>query len=628
MASTPKASSRMVGSPISTFATPLVEDTIEIEMVDLAAGQWVQLPFGTRFNDIEHGAFPKDLPDHVLVADEPADASGLLRRRTWASNRTDQDRYNFNLSYDGNSVEHPIYTRTYVFLREGYTPEELLTPDPFDPNAFLVSEQMISETEPASLRSVFVKVARIYQTLPGPILYSIEYPYGGLTSFPRITTKQKYAHMKFPDNLGNTCPVPNYQDAILVAQSIGQTDYFAIDQVQRIYDVVPRIVQIGEQLPDGSIATEVSYGGQEGFGYSVGYMYGRREYPFITWNLSIPKEDYLPASDLSACPIDGYESLKLVNQEAKADDKQTQILSVTRRFETLPGPLIHKVDYDNNNPLYPMVGTTQRVAITEYSPGVIGTDSCQVAGFTHLKLSEQHVAPTDFAVVKEDQRVFELNPGEMIVSGDYDSTVDAFVYTGRQKVALGTIPMIDDLTLEFREKPIDKYRSIHIQSQLATLPATRVEFKTVNNWTFPTLLTGITLSKANLVASRAEVVWFPNTLRPVQNVPAILRLTTSYHTSPPPPATIFVTPTRNLIYQGISFQISIRNVLNDTIALSMTFASDTRYGNLSESVTFAATTPSATEYYSIIGQYRTVGCDISIWRGKIFVKTVTEVVLV
>ena len=157
--------------------------------------------------------------------------------------------------------------------------------------------------------------------------------------------------------------------------------------------------------------------------------------------------------------------------------------------------------------------------------------------------------------MKEDQRIFELNPSDAIITLDYDGTVDAFVRTVRQKVPAGTIPVLDELTLEFREKPVDKYRTIQILSKLTALPPTRTEYKTVNNWAFPTLLTGIALTKSGLIANRGEVVWFPNTLRPIQNVPAILRLTTSYHTSLPPAETIFVLPTRNLVYQGISFPV-------------------------------------------------------------------------
>jgi hypothetical protein len=117
-------------------------------------------------------------------------------------------------------------------------------------------------------------------------------------------------------------------------------------------------------------------------------------------------------------------------------------------------------------------------------------------------------------------------------------------------------------------------------------------------------------------------------LRPIQNVPAILRVTTTYHSIAPPAETIFVLPTRNIIYRGISFELSINNVLCNAISLGVSFTSDTKYGGLVENVTFAATNPSADQYYDVIGQYRTVACDISLWRGKIWVKNVSEVILV
>jgi hypothetical protein len=617
----------MVGVPISTFPTPLIEDTLEVEMVDTTAGHYQPLPFGTPYPDVEHGAFPKDLPEHVLVADEPGDSSGTMRKRTWAGPRGGQDLYNFAVSFDGNDVDFPVYTRTYILPREGYQPLELLTPDPADPFAFLISEQLAPDVDPAQLKSQFVKVTRIFHTLPGPILYSIEYPYGGHPSFPRLTTKQKWAHMKFPDNLGTKCPIVNYEAAILIAQSIQQSEYAAVDMVQRIFDIVPRVIHAGDKLEDGSTATEDDYGGQEAFGYNIGYMYGADDFPFVTWKFTAPLDGYEPAEDLSPCPIEGYESLRLVTQEATGDDKQALLLIVSRRYETLPGPLIHKVDYDNNNPNFPIVTTSRRVAVNAYLKGTPG-DYCPVAGYEPLVLVEEHLTPTDYAVVKENQKIYELYPADIITSIDYDGTVDAFVQTIRQKVPAGTAPILDPLTLEFREKPIDKFRTIQIQSRLLELPATRTEYKTVNNWAFPTLLTGIALARSNLVSNRGEVVWFPNTLRPIQNVPAILRVITSYWTELPPPVSIFVLPTRNLVYQGISYQFSINNVLCNDISVSAVFTGDTKYGNLNESVTFAATNPSASEYYDLVGQYKMVGCDIMIWRAKIYVQTTTEVILV
>lgn len=616
----------ITGVTIPTYPTPLIADTIEVEVVDSVAGRYEPIEFGTRYSEVEHGAFAKDLPNHVLVADVSADASGTMRRRTWVSDRIDQDQYNFAISFENNDPVYPNYTRVYVLRREGYEPLELLSEDPYDPFAFLIAEQLINETEPAELRNAYVKVVRIYATLPGPIAYSIEYPYGGNPNFPRITTKQKFGHMEFAQLPGTRCPLVNYTNAVLVAQTIQQTEYAAVDLVNRIYDDVPE-VELGDKA--AAAGHEEDFGGQEKYGFSVGYMYGMKAFPFVTWRFSAPVKEYAPSEDLSACPIAGFEKLRLVNQEAPGDDKQSVILRVERRYETLPGPLISKVDYDNNDPAFPIVTTAQRVAVNEYDAGTVGFDTCTVPRFTNLVLAEQHLAPVDYGVVREDQRIFELNPSSIIRSYDYDSTVDVFVETKRQKVIAGPpSPLTDPLIVEFRENPVDRYRTIQIQSRLLELPKTRVEFKTANNWPFPTLLTGISLTKTTLVANRAEVVWFPNTLRPIQNVPAILRVTTSYHTSTPPPETIFVLPTRNIVYRGVSFEISISNVLSDKITLSVTFITDSKYGGLTEAVTFAATNPTATQYYAQIGQYKIVGCDISIWRGRINVKTLTEVILV
>ena len=612
----------MAGRTVPAYPTPSIADTIEAEYVDSVAGIYHPIPFGTKYSEVEHGAFQLDLPDHVLISDTATDASGAMRKRLWASNRLDQDAYNFSIAYENQSPEHPNYTRVYVFEREGYTPLDPLDPDPFDPFAFLVGEQVMDQTDPPELRNAFLKVVRVYMTLPGPLLYSIQYPYGGNPSYPRITTKQKFAHMAFADALGSKCPVTNYTDATLIAQTITQTEMAGVDLVQRIYDVVPLVVFGSEP------GINDDYKGQEGYGYSIGYMNGAANFPFVTWKFVLSRDDYQASPDLSPCPIKGFEKLRLVNQGSEGDDKQNQLLHVERRYETLPGPIVHKVDYDNNDPSFPILSTVQRIAYNEYNPGAIGLTNPDVGGYTNLLLFEQHLVPSDFATIREDQRIYELNPSNVVTTYDYDSAMDTFIENRRQK-CLAAIPhALDIMVLEYREKPVDKYRTIQIQSKLLALPAPRVEYKTVNNWPFPTLLTGITMQLTGLVANRNEVVWYPNTLRPIQNVPAILRVTTTYYTSLPPAETIFVLPTRNIIYRGISFELSINNVLCNAISLGVTFTSDTKYGGLKEQVTFAATNPSADQYYAVIGQYRTVACDITMWRGRIFVKNVSEVILV
>ena len=231
------------------------------------------------------------------------------------------------------------------------------------------------------------------------------------------------------------------------------------------------------------------YGGQEKYGYSLGYLEGMKDYPFLIWRFVIGIEDYYPATDLSFCPIPGYENLRLVAQEAKSDEKQNLILRVERRYETLPGPLLTKLDFDNNEAAYPIVTTTQRIALPEYDSGVNGFDYCPIAGYTNLVLAEQHLVPSEFGVVRDDQRIYEINPSSVVTTYDYDSTIDAVVQTRKQKVIAGTVPVIENpLVLEYREKPVDRYRTVTVASKLLKLPPTRVEFRTSNNWPFPTLV--------------------------------------------------------------------------------------------------------------------------------------------
>ena len=276
----PKAPSRMVGTPLSRPSRPRsIDDTIEVESGRCRRrALHPRSPSAQAYNDVDHGAFAKDLPDHVLVADEASDASGIMRKRTWASVRVDQDRLQFQCHLRGQRRRIPRSTPAPTSCQRRVTqPSGAPHPGPFRPFC-LPCRRAVGQrgSSPPSCGVVFVKVVRIYQTLPGPLLYSIEYPYGGHPSYPRITTKQKFAHMKFPDTLGTKCPIPNYTQAILVAQTIQQTEYAGVDLSSAFSISSRKSTTPGRLLHDGSQSRpRIDFGGQEGFGYSIGYMYGR-----------------------------------------------------------------------------------------------------------------------------------------------------------------------------------------------------------------------------------------------------------------------------------------------------------------------------------------------------------------
>lgn len=372
--------------PVVNFPTPVIADKILNEYINTTQGSYQPLDYGTPFDAVVHNAFQGSYPNHVLVYQSPVDLDGYVVRRVWASNRVDQDSYNYSITYAESDPDFPTYTRTYVYPREGYVPLEPLSPDPEDPGALLVSEVMINETEPPELSSQYIKVVRVYETLPGPI------------------------------------------------------------------------------------------------------------------------------------------------------------------------------------------------------------------------------------VETEDQ----------------DTELNQLVFTRRQVILSDDTFMPDywPLLLEMRESPRTKYTKLRIISYLNELPADKTEFMT-GTYQFPSLVFGISLSVVELTPSpnRSEVIWYPS-MRAAPDVQANLKTITSFHVGEPPDETLFVIPVRNLIYRGISYQIAINNVLSDGIPLTATFVGDDRYGDLVESITFAPTSLSATEYEALIGTFQTVGCNIQRWRNQIYVKTITQVELI
>lgn len=375
--------------PVPSFPTPVISDQIYTEVVSTETGSYAPLEYGTLFDTVPHTSFNGSKPGFALVFQAPVDPNGYWVRRTWANNRTDQDSYNYSISYEQSNPDYPTITRVYVLPREGYTPLAPLTPDPDFPQAKLVEEQMMNQVEPQELNSLYVKVARTYQTVPGP-----------------ITTTQ-----------------------------------------------------------------------------------------------------------------------------------------------------------------------------------------------------------------------------------DFDTQINTLVYTDKQIVLATDIfdttsPASNLLTLDMKESPLTQYTKARATSYLQSLPPSFTQYRS-GRYNFPALVFDITLDtyQWTLDPDRSQVYWYP-TMRGEPNVPALFKVTTSYFTSEPSTETLFVIPSANLYYNGTSYNISLQNVLNDAISVDVDFVDDAQYGDLGEPHTFSATSLTATAYTALIGTYQKVACDITRWRGSVWVKVVQEVLIV
>lgn len=233
-------------------------------------------------------------------------------------------------------------------------------------------------------------------------------------------------------------------------------------------------------------------------------------------------------------------------------------------------------------------------------------------------------------------RRYMVIPGPITTTQDFDTQLDVVVFTDRQLVLSTdvfnpTAPSSNLLTLDMKESVPDtgsQYYKVRVRSYIQDLPETFTMYRT-GRYNFPALVFDIFLDiyQWTLTPDRSQVYWYPD-MRGEPNVPALFKVETEYFTGEPPPETLFVIPSGNLYYNGTSYNISLNNVLNDAISVSASFVDDAQYGDLVEPHTFSATPLTATAYTALIGTYQTIACDITRWRGNIWLKVTQSLLIV
>lgn len=156
------------GKGVSSFPTPVIQDTVIVEVVNAWSGSYTPLEYGTKWDDVPHASVQGSFPDHKLISQSPNSEDGQWVKRIWANDRVNQESYNYAIKYMEGSKDHPTYIRTYIIPRDEYIPLEDGDPDPLFAGAIL-TEQEVNRTE-GELDSRYVSVTRTYDTLPGPVV--------------------------------------------------------------------------------------------------------------------------------------------------------------------------------------------------------------------------------------------------------------------------------------------------------------------------------------------------------------------------------------------------------------------------------------------------------------------------
>lgn len=157
---------------IASYPTPKIHDRIVREVHDSQGQPYEPLPYGTPYNSVVHTAYQVSLPDHQLAFQGPApgDPSGRMVQRIWVNPRANADSYNYSTKFSDEDPDYPIIIRTNVVKRDEWVPKEPLTPDPVNPECLLISQEMLNETDPPDINSLYVTIVEVYERIPGPIV--------------------------------------------------------------------------------------------------------------------------------------------------------------------------------------------------------------------------------------------------------------------------------------------------------------------------------------------------------------------------------------------------------------------------------------------------------------------------
>jgi hypothetical protein len=198
-------------TPVRSFPTPNINDLVVILDVDSRLPGYKPLDYGTPHPDQTR------FPGAKLVYQEPLDGSDQFVRRIYATDRVNQDAYNYAVKYSAGSPNHPVYIRTYVEPRADYFPLPEGVADSYLENAYLVEEEMAPVE--GELNSLYVRVTRVFETLPGPVLTSFETNDAGQKV--TVTTQRKSsAGYSLPNASATSSPSAQAEDTGVVTEQV------------------------------------------------------------------------------------------------------------------------------------------------------------------------------------------------------------------------------------------------------------------------------------------------------------------------------------------------------------------------------------------------------------------------
>jgi hypothetical protein len=284
----------------------------------------------------------------------------------------------------------------------------------------------------------------------------------------------------------------------------------------------------------------------------------------------------------------------------------------------------YNIAYSSEDTTKPIYTRSYIVPRSSYSPSSFtGTDPLNGSSyFVKLQMAE---LPEDNPLASRYvavQAVYETLPGPVLTGYQYDPDLNLIVTNTKQTIGAGaSAPSLTDGLLSSRDEPLDKWRTIRVQSKIGSLPASRTEYKT-GSYASPNLITNYNISFLN-TSNFETVTKVQPVMRAKRSYETVFKYVTSYQYGGSTPSyTLFDPLAVNVYVDTFLFQVSIPDALTDSYGpyTITTLPNNPTYGYISDTFQIAATTPNATQYLAIIssGIPKLISYELSYWKANIY----------
>jgi hypothetical protein len=356
-------------------------------------------------------------------------------------------------------------------------------------------------------------------------------------------------------------------------------------------------------------ANDRTLASQDPWNYGLEYSLNHPSYKIITRTYITPRATYSPVALGSVDPVFGGTAIVAQQKMVELPDDnplRSRYVQVQRVYETIPSSVITgKVMSE-----FGIATATKQVVVAGTAIPAIGetTISSQISAVDAVKSTLDKV---------------EYDSTEVLDGYQYDPDLNLVVHTTKEIIAEGASPLsFSNGLLSYRDEPINAWKSIRIQSRIASLPAGRTEYKT-GAYASPNLLYGFNVFAPQLPNWDINVSVTP-IMRAKRSYQTVFKHITSYvygNPDPEPSAyTIYDPVSINVYYDGYFFKINITDALTDAgFPISFTTASnDPIHGYVNETYTVPTSTESASSYLSKVGTYQLVAYEIDYWKANIW----------